>query len=149
MSIETDARIKFGQSIRLDGPSAILSVEVFGGPIAAVQVALFDANDRVLDGVGFDGKAVLTSDKQHTANWLFAPRPDAAYIKWGILPMRLSAGLGGYSITGKVRDHNGNTLVAGRFAGTIPDGEASDDVVFDGVLLAPSHLSPLPGGVQP
>ena len=149
MPIGTDARIKFQQTIRLTGPSAIVSVEVFGGPIAAVQVAMFDANNRIIGGVGFNGTGPLTSENNHTANWLFAPNPNAAYLKWGILPMRLSAGLGGYSITGKVRDQNGDTLIAGRFDGMIPDGAANDGVIYDGVMLSVAQIGQMPGGAQP
>lgn len=148
MPITTDARINFEQTIVLDGPSAIVSVEAFGGPVAVVQIAVFDAQDRVIDGVGFNGSDVLVTNQNHTANWLFTPRSDAAYIKWGILPKRLSAGLGGYSISGKVRDHNGNTIAVGRFSGTIPDGESVDDPIYDGVMVSSHQMGGLPGGAK-
>jgi len=146
--ITTDARIKFKQTIQLSGPSAIVSVEVFGGPIVAMQVAVFDAQNKVIDGVGFNGSEPITSEADGTANWLFTPSPKAAYIKWGVLALRSAANLGSYSVTGKVRDENGDTLVAGRYAGTIPDGQLNDTVVYDGVMLATPKLGGVPEGAS-
>ena len=144
-----DARIKFTQSVSLQGPSAMVSSEVFGGPLITMQVAVFDANDNIIDGVGFPGHGEpLTSELDGTVSWLFVPKANAAYIKWGVIALRSAAGLGRYSVSGKVRDAAGNTLVSGRFSGQIPDGEMSDGVVYDGVKVsaATAPLGALPKG---
>jgi hypothetical protein len=91
----------------------------------------------VIDGVGFDKYGPpLSSLHDGSANWLFKPRPEAAYIKWGVLILR-SAGAGSYSVSGKVRNEQGDTIAAGRFAGQIPDGETAEDIIYDGVLMVP------------
>jgi hypothetical protein len=149
MPIKTDARIRFGQSIQLKGPSAIVSVEIFGGPIAAVQVAVFDSQDKVLEGVGFGNFGEpLTTEADGSANWLFKPVAQAAYVKWGVLALRSAAGLGNYSVTGKVRDQNGDTVVEGRFNGAIPDGALNDKLVFDGVKLTTVAMADVTAGAQ-
>lgn len=142
-----DARIKFGQTVALPGPTAVVSAEVFGGPLLALQVAVFDAGDNIIDGVGFEGFGEpLTSELDGTASWLFRPTAQASYIKWGVVAIRNAAGLGRYSITGKVRDAQGTTLAAGRFSGEIPDGELNDGVVYDGVNVGTAALAVPPKG---
>jgi hypothetical protein len=147
MPISTDGRIKFNQTIRLNGRSAIVCAEVYGGPILRLQAAVFDANDKVIDGVGFDPYGpMIDSARTGKAEWLFVPKPNASYIKWGVQVLRLSAGLGGYSVTGKVRDEHGDTVASGRFAGVIADGSPAENLIYDGVRIMPSAASTLPKG---
>jgi hypothetical protein len=132
---ETDGRIKFGRSVSLTGPVGIVTAEVFGGPIIRLQVGIYNARDEFLIGIGTNGQgAPLTSENGGVASWLFEPPKGAAYIKWAVQAVR-SAGVGRYSVSGKVRGADGEVLAAGRFATEIPKGEFADDVVFDGVLV--------------
>lgn len=131
-----DARIKFKQVAQLGGPTAILTVEVFGGPIVRLQAAIFDANDKLITGIGTGGLGIpLTSEVDGTARWLFEPPANGSYMKWGIQAIRSAAGLGLYTVSSKVRGPDGEELAVGRFGAKIPDGDASDDVIFDGVNL--------------
>lgn len=149
MPITLDARIKFGQTIQLKGPTAVVSVEIFGGPVALVQAAMFDASDKVIDGVGFGNFGdALSTEETGKADWLFKPTPNAAYVKWGVLAVRSAAGLGNYSVTGKVRDEHGDTIVEGRYAGVIPEGQLNDKLAFEGVKLTHLSLTDLAAGVQ-
>jgi hypothetical protein len=145
-----DARIKFapGTDISLNGPTGSVSADVFGGPIARLQVALFDANDQVLQAVGF-GKfgQSLTTEHGGRASWLFQADSKAAYIKWGIQAVRSAANLGSYSVTVKVRDSQGNALATSQFSATIPDGQFADDIIYDGVNFA-QGLQAIPTGTQ-
>lgn len=147
MPLLIDSRIAFGQTVQLKGPSAMVTAEVFGGPIIALQVAVFDRLDNIIDGVGFDGFGeTLTSEGDGSARWLFQPLVGASYIKWGIIAIRSAAGLGRYSVTAKLRDDNGDSLVSGRFSGEIPDGRLNDDVVYDGVMVSTVKATVLPKG---
>lgn len=131
-----DQRIAFKSTVRLEGPTAIVSAAVFGGPIILLQVAVFDAQDQLLDGVGFDGHGpAITSEQTGTASWLFVPKANASYVKWGVVAMRSAAGLGGFSVTAKVRNSAGDALATGQFSAKIDDGVFSADVIYDGVML--------------
>jgi hypothetical protein len=136
-TLNPDLRIKFNETVKLSKAGGIITADVFGGPLLRMQVAIFNAQDRLIGGVGTDGLGIpVTSEKGGTASWLFEPPADASYIKWGVQAFRLSAGFGQYSVSVKVRDHNGDTLVTGRFGAKIPDGEFFDDIIFDGVDVA-------------
>lgn len=144
-TLNPDLRIKFDETVRLTKAGGIITAEVFGGPLIRMQVAIFDAQDKFIGGVGSNGKgAPVTSENGGTARWLFEPPADAAYIKWGIQAFRLAAGLGSYSVSVKVRDQNGDTLVTGRFAAKIPDKEFFDDIIFDGVNVAVAAEAEMP-----
>jgi len=150
-AFSVDARIKFkpGTDVSLPGPTGSLSADVFGGPIARLQVAVFDSNDKVLQAVGFGTFGhPLTTEIGGRASWLFEADPKAAYIKWGIQAVRSAASLGSYSVTVKVRDSEGNALATSQFSATIPDGDFADDIVYDGVgfVQAPQAI---PAGAQP
>jgi hypothetical protein len=143
-----DNRIKFEETIALRGPVAIVVAEVFGGPIIRMQVGVYDADDKFLTGVGTNGVGEpVTSENGGVASWLFDVPPNASYIKWGVQAGVSAAGIRRYSVNGKVRDENGETLVAGRFGAEIPSGAAFDDVIFDGVNVAvQSSVDSIPVG---
>lgn len=148
VDLTLDARIKFQQTVSLPGPTAMVSAEAFGGAIVAMQVGVYDANDKLIDGVGFAGHGeVVTSEADGVASWLFEPKPEASYVKWGLVAIRSAAGLGQYSVNGKIRDQNGNTLAAGRVAGRIAQGSADGGVFYDGVFVSvPRKPGDLPAG---
>ncbi len=147
--LTVDTRIKFTKSITLSGPAGIVTVDVFGGPIILLQVAIFNAADQIIDGIGFQNfGSPASSEVDGTARWLFSTRPGMSYIKWGVVAIRSAAGLGRYSITGKVRDAAGNELVAGRFSAEIPDGQAIDEIIYDGVNITPLMSAAVPAGVS-
>lgn len=147
MPITLDGRIKFGSTIMLSGQTGSLSVEVFGGPLARVQAAVFDANDTVIQGIGFDGNGPpVTTENGGRANWLFQIDPRASYIKWGVQAVRSAGNLGDYSVTAKVRQTNGEALATGQYSAAIAAGQFADDIIYDGVNLAPPMLGTiLPG----
>lgn len=151
MSIpDPDKRIAFKETIKLRGSAAIVSAAVFGGPIIRLQVGVFDDEDRLLTGIGTHGLGQpLTSENGGVADWLFKVPAGAAYIKWGVQAAVSAAGLRAYSVTGKVRDENGNELVAGRFGAEIPEGKSFDDFIFDGVnVIVEKQPASMPVGAR-
>ena len=151
MPIDIDGRIKFSVPAIFPAGSysASLSVEVFGGPLARVQVAVFDATNKVVQGVGFDGfGSPLTTEDGGKVGWLFRPTADC-YIKWGVQAVRSAGNLGNYSVTAKLRLADGTPLVSGQFSALIPDGKFADDIIYDGadlVLSVPQANLPVPAG---
>jgi len=145
--LTVDARIKFTQTVKLAGPTAIITAAVVGGPILMMQVAVFDSSDQIIDGVGFEGHGELVSSQANgTASWLFKTDPRAAYVKWGVIAVRSAGGLGRYSVTAKVRAADGEPLAIGQFSAEIAEGNFSDDIVFDGVKLEQGRpVPPVPG----
>ena len=132
-----DERIAFNKEVGLRGQTGSLSVDVFGGPLARVQAAIFDANNTLLTGVGFgDFGPPLTTENGGRASWLFHVPPNALYMKWSVQAVRSAAGLGSYSVTAKVRNSAGDAQATGQFSATIPDGEFSDSIIFDGVKFS-------------
>ena len=80
--ITLDGRIKFGSTITLPDQTGSLTVDIFGGPLARVQAAVFDANDKPIQAVGFDGFGPpLTTEIGGRASWLFQADPRASYVK--------------------------------------------------------------------
>lgn len=132
-----DNRIKFTKTVTLAGAASI-TLDVTGGPMAAFQVAIFDAQDQLLNGVGFGalGQVLTTQQGGHTS-WPFTVPQSASYIKWGIQAFRSAANLGTYNAVGNVCDSGGNVLATGSFIAMIPDNTFQDDIVYDGVNLAP------------
>lgn len=131
-----DERIAFKSTVRLPGPTAILSVAVFGGPLIVLQAAVFDSSNRLLTAVGFgEHGAPVSSGANGTASWLFVPPAAASYVKWGVVAMRSAAGMGRYSITAKIRNAQGDALATGQFSAEIAEGSFSDDLVYDGVMV--------------
>jgi hypothetical protein len=146
---DVDARIKFKKEIPLPAQSGSISVEIFGGPLARVQIAIFDAGDNILDGVGFaDFGPPLTTEIGGKASWLFESNPNASYVKWGVQAVRSAANLGAYSVTAKVRDSSGNPAATGQFSATIPDGKWAGDIVYDGVGFLPELVEVMPAGAN-
>lgn len=147
-NISVDSRIKFQKTITLPGPTASISLQIFGGPLARFQVAVFDANDKVLQAIGFGPHGFpLTTENGGQTSWLFEPVLNAAYMKWGVQAVRSAANLGMYSVTVKVRDPDGNPIVTSQFSAAIPDGEFADDIIYDGVNL--QQVAPaMPIGAQ-
>jgi hypothetical protein len=145
---EIDSRIKFNpdKTISLQGQVGSLSVEVFGGPLARVQAAIFADDNSLLTGVGFgDFGLPLTTEVGGRASWLFQAPKNASFMKWSVQAVRSAAGLGNYSVTAKVRDANGDALQVSQFNAAIPDGAFSDNVIFDGVnFKGPGN--DIPGG---
>ena len=146
MPIVIDGRIKFGATVPLSGSTGSLSVEVFGGPLARVQAAIFAADDTLLQAVGFgDFGPPLTTENGGRASWLFKVDGRAAYMKWGVQAVRSAANLANYSVTAKVRQADGTPLASGQFSAAIADGQLADDIIYDGVNFAPAVMS----GLQP
>lgn len=142
-----DARIKFQSSIHVRDASGSLSVEVFGGPLARVQIALFNARDEAIQGIGFGNFGQpLTTEQAGKVNWLFNMNSDAAYIKWGVQAVRSANNLGDYSVTAKVREANGNVLATSQFSASIADGSWADDIVYDGISIIAPLTAPMPAG---
>jgi hypothetical protein len=142
-----DNRIKFGQTINVSGTGSI-SLDVTGGPMAALQVAIFDAADKLLSGVGFGALGqVLTTQQGGHVSWVFLVPKTTSYIKWGVQAFRSAANLGSYQAQVVVRDASGNALATGSFSATIPDGAFQDDIVYDGVNLAPQPQA-VPAGAS-
>ena len=148
MPITTDARIKFGSGtdIALSGLTGSISCEIFGGPIARFQVAIFDANDKVLQQVGSSGPPLTTVDGGR-ASWLFQIDPNASYIKWGVQAVRSAGSLGNYSVTVKVRNSAGDAEATSQFAAVIADGQFADSTFYDGVGFAQAQAA-IPAGAQ-
>lgn len=142
MPISIDGRMKFQTTVPLQpGATGSLAVEVFGGPLARVQAAVFAADDSVLQGVGFDNFGPpLTTEFGGKANWLFKADARAAYIKWGVQAVRSAANLGSYSVTAKVRQADGGIVSSGQFSAQITDGQFADDIIYDGVNLATAAM---------
>jgi hypothetical protein len=131
-----DLRIKFNQTVRLPEPVAIVSAAVFGGPIIRLQVGVFDKNDVLLTGIGTNGIGQpITSEQGGEASWLFQVPATASYVKWGVQAAPSAAGLRAYSITGRIRSHNGDELAVGRFSAAIPVGASADEFIFDGAFV--------------
>lgn len=149
MPITVDGRIKFGSNIMLSGQTGSLTVEVFGGPLARIQAAVFAADDTVIQAVGFGGNgAPLTTENGGRASWLFQIDSRAAYIKWGVQAVRSAGNLGDYSVTSKVRQLNGDALAIGQFSASIAAGQFADDIIYDGVNLAPPMTSAMVPGAS-
>ena len=142
MPLLVDGRIKFSAPARFPEGSSTgtLSVEVFGGALARVQVAVFSASDQVLQAVGFDPFGPpLTTENGGKVGWLFNLQAEAAYIKWGVQAVRSAGNLSNYSVTAKVRSADGTPVASGQFSAAIPDGKFADDIIYDGVDLLFSH----------
>lgn len=150
MPIDIDGRIKFERSAVIPaGSTGSLAVEVFGGPLARVQAAVFSADGTPLQGVGFDGFGPpLTTEIGGKATWLFLVPPNAAYLKWSVQAVRSAANLGSYSVTSKVRAANGDICAAGQFSAQIAAGQFADDIVYDGVDLSTTQMVPLVAGAR-
>ncbi len=131
-----DHRIKFSQTVRLPKAVAIVSAAVFGGPIIRLQVGVFDKNNNLLTGIGTNGIGQpITSEQGGEASWLFEVPATASYVKWGVQAAPSAAGLRAYSITGKIRSHDGDELAVGRFSAEIPVGATADEFIFDGAFV--------------
>ena len=141
MPITLDGRIKFGSTITLPDQTGSLTVDIFGGPLARVQAAVFDANDKPIQAVGFDGFGPpLTTEIGGRASWLFQADPRASYVKWAVQAVRSGGNLGNYSVTAKIRQASGDALVTGQFSAAIAEGVIADDIIADGVNLAPASM---------
>ena len=135
-ALTQDQRIKFGMTVALSGATASITADISGGPIALLQVAVFDSNNQIIDGIGFDNFGpAASSEVDGTATWQFNPKANSSYVKWGVIAIRSAAGLGNYQVTGSMRDANGTPLASGQFSAAIPDGKLSDDIVYDGVFV--------------
>lgn len=140
-----DKRLKFQQTVTLVG-SCSVSLDITGGPLATFQVAIFDGNDNLLNGVGFGSYGqVLTTEQGGHASWVFTVPQNASYIKWGVQAFRSAANLGSYTAEVNACDSNGHALATGSFIATIPSASFQDDIVYDGVNLAPATSTMPPG----
>jgi hypothetical protein len=136
-TLTQDQRIKFSKTVTLRGATASVNADISGGPIALLQVAVFDSNNQIVDGIGFeDFGPPASSEGNGTATWQFSPKATASYLKWGVIALRSAAGLGNYQVTGSMRDADGSPLASGTFSARIPDGKLSDDIVYDGVFVS-------------
>jgi hypothetical protein len=141
-----DNRIKFTKTINLAGMASV-TLDITGGPAAAFQVAIFDANDQLLNGVGFGNfGSVLTTEKGGHASWVFTVPQNASYMKWGVQAYLSAAALTSYTADVNVCDPNGNALATGSFTASIPANAFQDDIVYDGVNLAQVAAAPVPPG---
>lgn len=78
-----------------------MTIKCAGGPVAMLQAAVFDVNDRMVQAVGFlgNGKALSTGNNG-TATWAFNTN-DArrGYVKWRITGVSSAANLQTMDIT--------------------------------------------------
>lgn len=151
MPIEVDGRNKFSVPANFPAGSSTgtLSVEIFGGPLARVQAALFGADDKPITGIGFDPfPPPITTEKDGRASWLFELPAGAAYIKWGVQAVRSAASLSNYSVTAKVRSADGTPLVVSQFSALLDDKAFSDPIIYDGADIVHSGFAAaaIPGG---
>lgn len=144
-STSGDNRIKFTQSVSLAGTCSV-TLDITGGPLANFQVAIFDAQDNLLNGEGTDkyGPPLDTAQGGH-ASWPFPVPQTSSYIKWGVQAYRSAANLGSYTAEVNVLDSTGHAVATGSFNATIPNGVFQDDIVYDGVMLL-AQASAVPAG---
>ena len=141
-----DNRIKFTKTINLTGMASV-TLDITGGPAAAFQVAIFDAKDQLLNGVGFGSfGSVLTTEKGGHVGWVFTVPQNASYMKWGVQAFLSAAALTGYTAEVNVCDPNGSALATGTFTASIPANAFQDDIVYDGVNLAQVTAAGVPPG---
>ena len=140
-----DNRIKFTKTVTLAGTCSV-TLDITGGPLATFQVAVFDDDDNLLNGVGFGSYGqVLTTEQGGHASWVFTVPQNASYIKWGVQAFRSAANLGSYTAEVNACDSDGHALATGSFSATIPNGSFQDDIVYDGVNLA-TMANTMPAG---
>lgn len=82
-----------------------ITIKCNGGPIAMLQAAVFDVNDKLLLAVGFVNYGhALSTGQTGSATWAFSTN-DAkrGYVKWRITGVSSAASLQSYDITIEIK----------------------------------------------
>ena len=96
----TGTRAATGPFIAPNVPTEMI-IKCSGGPVAMLQAAVFDINDKIVTAVGFlqNGQA-LSTGKDGSATWAFSTdNARRGYVKWRITGVSSAAALQTYDIT--------------------------------------------------
>ena len=142
----TDNRYNFRSPIRLSG-SCSITLDIVGGPLGHLQVAIFDANDQLLNGVGTGsfGPGLTTENGGHVG-WVFTVPQNVSYIKWGVQAVRSAPTLS-YTATVNVCTSDGTVAAQGIIGSTIPNDASNDDIFYDGTFVI-TALASVPTGAS-
>jgi hypothetical protein len=104
-----------------------LTITCSGGPVAMLQAAVFDVNDKLLLAVGFlnHGHA-LSTGQSGTATWTFNTN-DAkrGYVKWRITGVSSAAGLQVYDLNIEIKQQR-RVVWSSKETRQIPAGQDLD-----------------------